>query len=193
MSDTRTSAPADTQAVAAAKPPVGVGASPLVAQLLALALVGLGVVGVQDLLARTGAISQGPWVDSTLQSLDGLTSGSPWVLVGGIVAMVLGLLLLPIVFRRRPRKTLELRAETGVRLRTQDLPRLVRSSLESVDGVTDVQVSATRRTVKVTAATVVRDERRQQVVTDLGEQLAPTLEALEKAPRTRIKLKEASS
>lgn len=189
---TRTTGATDT-AVAAAKPPVGVGASPLVAQLLALALVALGVVGVQDLLARTGALAQEPWLDTALSSVDGVAADSPWVLVGGIVAAVVGLLLLPIPFRRRPRKALELKAATGVRLRTQDLSKLVRGSLETVDGVTDVDVRTSGRTVRVTAATVVSDDRRSGVTRDLRKQLAPTLGALEKAPRPKIKLKEASS
>ncbi|MCP6462521.1 hypothetical protein NL471_27470, partial [Klebsiella pneumoniae] len=78
---------------------------------------------------------------------DGVTSDSPWVLVGGVAAAVVGLLLLPIPFRRRPRKALELRATTGVRLRTQDLSRLVRGSLEAVDGVTDVEVHSSGRSL----------------------------------------------
>lgn len=190
---TPTAATGTDSAVAAAKPPVGVGASPLVAQLLAVGLVALGVVGVQDLLARTGVLAQEPWLDTALGAVDGVTSDSPWVLVGGVAAAVVGLLLLPVPFRRRPRKALELRATTGVRLRTQDLSRLVRGSLEAVDGVTDVQVHSSGRSLKVTAATVVSDERRAQVARELREQLEPTLEALQKAPRPRIKVKEASS
>lgn len=188
-----TAATGTDSAVAAAKPPVGVGASPLVAQLLAVGLVALGVVGVQDLLARTGVLAQEPWLDTALGAVDGVTSDSPWVLVGGVAAALVGLLLLPVPFRRRPRKALELRATTGVRLRTQDLSRLVRGSLEAVDGVTDVQVHSSGRSLKVTAATVVSDERRAQVARELREQLEPTLEALQKAPRPRIKVKEASS
>lgn len=188
-----TAATGTDSAVAAAKPPVGVGASPLVAQLLAVGLVALGVVGVQDLLARTGVLAQEPWLDTALGAVDGVTSDSPWVLVGGVAAAVVGLVLLPVPFRRRPRKALELRATTGVRLRTQDLSRLVRGSLEAVDGVTDVEVHSSGRSLKVTAATVVSDERRAQVARELREQLEPTLEALQKAPRPRIKVKEASS
>lgn len=188
-----TAATGTDSAVAAAKPPVGVGASPLVAQLLAVGLVALGVVGVQDLLARTGVLAGEPWLDTALGAVDGVTSDSPWVLVGGVAAAVVGLLLLPVPFRRRPRKALELRATTGVRLRTQDLSRLVRGSLEAVDGVTDVEVHSSGRSLKVTAATVVSDERRAQVARELREQLEPTLEALQKAPRPRIKVKEASS
>ncbi|GAB3996528.1 DUF6286 domain-containing protein [Nocardioides marmoraquaticus] len=190
---TQASSGRDEAAVAAAKPPVGVGASPLVAQLLALALVALGVVGVQDLLARTGVLAQDPWLDTVVTSVDGVASDSPWVLVGGIVAVAVGLLLLPVAFRRRPRKAVELKATTGVRLRTQDLSKLVRGSLEAVDGVTDVEVRSSGRTLKVTAATVVSDERRSSVSRELRKQLAPTLHALETAPKPKIKVKEATS
>ncbi|WP_051706148.1 DUF6286 domain-containing protein [Nocardioides aequoreus] len=180
-------------AVAPAKPPVGVGATPLVAQLLALGLVALGVVGVQDLLARTGLIAQAPWTDTAVSQVDGLASDSVWVLVGGIVAALLGLVVLATALRRRPRKTLELDAQTGVRLRTRDLPRLLQGTVETVDGVTDVDVRASRRSVRVVATTVVRDERRREVATELEERIAPTLRAPHRAPRPRIKLKEGAS
>lgn len=180
-------------AVAPAKPPVGVGATPLVAQLLALGLVALGVVGVQDLLARTGLIAQAPWSDTAVSQVDGLASDSVWVLVGGIVAALLGLVVLVVALRRRPRKTLELDAQTGVRLRTRDLPRLLQGTVETVDGVTDVDVRASRRSVRVVATTVVRDERRREVATELEERIAPTLRAPHRAPRPRIKLKEGAS
>lgn len=182
-----------TRTVAAAKPPVGVGATPLVAQLLALGLVALGVVGVQDLLARTGLLGQAPWLDRGVEQVEGVPADSPWVLVGGIVAVVLGVLLLSLVLRRRPRTTIELRASTGVRLRTPDLPRLVRDPVEAVDGVIDVDVRATRRTLRVDVATAVPAGERDRLQREVQEQLRHTLDALEDAPRTKIRLKEASS
>ena len=188
---TATAGPAaGTTAVAGARPPVGTGASPLVAQLLALALVALGVVGVQDLLARTDVLSQAAWIQTAIDAVDGLAHDTVWVLVGGIAAAVVGLLLLAVGLRRRPRKTLELDAATGVRLRTRDLATLLEDSLETVDGITGVDVKASRRSVGVRASTLVADDRRDEVLRDLEARLAETLGALEHAPRHRIKLKE---
>ena len=80
QSESETRPPAD-DALRAAKPPVGVGASPLVAQLIAIALVALGAVGVQALLSQTGAIGQAPWTTTALEAVDGTGSDSPVVLV----------------------------------------------------------------------------------------------------------------
>lgn len=178
---------------APAKPPVGTGATPLVGQLIALALIGLGVVGVQDLLARTGAVAQQPWIDTALSAVEGLPSDNPWVLVGGVVAALLGLFLVLMALRRRPRKTLELKATTGVRLRRRDLRTLVKEALSDVDGVTDVDVVASRRRLRVSASTMVRDDRRGDVEADLRQRLEPMLGAFRSAPRPSIKLKESAS
>jgi hypothetical protein len=195
MTSTDTAAPADAgqAALSPAKAPLGAGATPLVAQLTALGLVALGVVGLQDLLARTDLIAQQPWLDSAVTALDATPSDSVWVLVGGVAAVLLGLALLLTALRRRPRRSLELRARTGVRLRTRDLATLVRHRLETVDGVTDVDVRARRRRLRVVATGVVRDERRGGVVAELERRLEPTLQALEHPPRSRVKLKEGAS
>lgn len=183
----------DPAAMGAAKAPLGTGATPLVAQLVALGLVALGVVGLQDVLARTDLVTQQPWLDTTVAALDGTRSGSAWVLVGGLVAVLLGLVLLATALRRRPRRSLELRAATGVRLRTSGLAKLVRHRLASVDGVTEVDVRARRRRLRVVATGVVRDQRRDAVVAELERRLEPTLHALENPPRIRVKLQGGAS
>ncbi|SDS50325.1 hypothetical protein SAMN04488570_2023 [Nocardioides scoriae] len=176
-------------AMQAAKPPVGVGASPLVAQLVALALIALGVVGIQALLSTTGAIAQAPWITSALDAVDGTASDAPVVLVVAVVAIVLGLLVLPIAFKRRPRKSLELAAHTGVRLRTRDLARIASTAVEGADGVTDVKVTATRRKLRVVATSVAAKDRNGAVVDDIGRRLAPTLEALESRPKLAVSVR----
>lgn len=181
--------PVADDALRAAKPPVGVGASPLVAQLIAIGLVALGAVGVQALLSSTGAITQGPWTTAAVDAVDGLASDSPVVLVVAVVAVVLGLLVLPIAFKRRPRKALELDAATGVRLRTHDLTRLARAAVEGADGVTDVRVTSTRRRLRVVATSVAAKDRNGAITSDIEHRLQPTLSAFERAPRLAVSVR----
>lgn len=178
----------DPPATPAAKPPVGSGSAPLVAQLVALGLVVLGALAVQDAVARWGLVSQDPALDAATGAADGLAADSPAVLVFGIASAVLGLLLLGVALRRS-RRTLEMRATTGVRVRTRDLPRLLRARLEIVDGVTGLDVRARRRRVRVVAATVVRSQRRDEVAATLRGHATEALAGLERPPRVRVRVK----
>ncbi|RYI99195.1 MAG: hypothetical protein EON52_26450, partial [Actinomycetales bacterium] len=143
----------------AGKAPVGTGASPLVAQLFALALIALAAVAVQHLLVLTGTASGTSWLASTVESADGIAGDSPVVLIVGIVAAVLGILLLPIALKPRPRKGIALATTTGAHLRRQDLRRIVESAVEGTDAVTDVDVTVTRRRIRVTATSVATKDR----------------------------------
>ncbi|GAA1923740.1 DUF6286 domain-containing protein [Nocardioides hwasunensis] len=176
-------------ALRAAKPPVGTGASPLFAQLIALAFIGLGVVGVQALLVSWGVVTGPAWISSTVEAGDGIAGDSVLVLLTGIVAVVLGLLLLPVVFRRRPRKGLALSAQTGVHLRPRDLAEVLESRLEGTDTLTDVRVKATRRRVRITADSVASKGQNSQVQDDIEARVGPALDALERKPRLAVAIR----
>jgi hypothetical protein len=177
--------PDPKDAMAAARPPVGTGSSPLVAQLIALALIGLGILGIQEALVRTSAITSSSWTSAVVDAVDGLTTAT-WVLIVGAVLAVLGLLLLPIVFKRRPRKTVSLSASTGVYLRTRDLGRIAEGAIAGIDTVTDVSVKASRKKVRVTATTVAGTDRNADIADDVRARLAPCLGALEHPPRIKV-------
>lgn len=166
----------------AGKAPVGTGASPLVAQLFALALIALAAVAVQHLLVQTGTASGTSWLASTVESTDGIAGDSPIVLVVGIVAVVLGLLLLPIALKPRPRKGIPLATTTGAHLRRRDLRRIVESAVEGTDAVTDVDVTVTRRRIRVTATSVATKDRDPETKAAIEERLTSVSDALERRP-----------
>ncbi|RYB94564.1 hypothetical protein EUA93_09550 [Nocardioides oleivorans] len=177
---------APEDALQAAKAPVGTGASPLFAQLVALGLVCLGVVGVQALLVTLDLATGPSWIDAVVDAADGVAGRSVPVLVGGVVAVVLGVLLLPVVVRRRPRKGLALRASTGVHLRRRDLARVITSSLEGTTSVTDCSVKAKRRTVRVVATSVANPDQNAVIESEIGTRADAVLSSLERAPRLRV-------
>ncbi len=176
------------EAMSAAKEPVGTGSAPLFAQLIGLALIGLGVVAVQHLLAARGAISGSSWLSATVDAVDGVQGSSPAVLTLGIVAVVLGVLLLPVVFKPRPRTSLTLAASTGVHLTPKDTARIVSSSLDDVDSITAVKVVATRRKVRVKATTVAPKDRATEVSSDLRQAAERVLAPFAKPPKLVISL-----
>jgi len=104
-------------------------------------------------------------------------------------ALWVGLLLLLVVLKPRPRKALSVSAETGVFLRTKDLGRLAESALDGVDGVTDIGTDATRRRLKVTARTVSTEDGDAALEATLKERLAPVLSALDNPPRVVVSIR----
>jgi len=178
-----------TTVMRAARPPVGTGRSPWVAQLAALAMILLGAVGIQEALSRTGIISRPSWIDESLTAVDGVRSDAPWIVAVAVLVALAGLLLLPMALTRRPRKALTLRAGTGVYLRTGDLARIAESVLQGAEAVTATSVRAKRRRLVVTASTVAARDRNSAIVRDVRSRLGPTLDALEKAPRVKVTVK----
>lgn len=185
-------APDEAAALSPAKPAVGNGSVPFVAQLLALLLVVLGVVVGQHALVRWGWVSGGSWTDSVVSYLDGVQHGSVWVLVIGVVAIVLGVVLLLTALRRRPRRGLQVAARTGVDLRAHDLSRMAEALLGGAGAVTDARVRATRRKVRVRATSGATDDLRAEVADDVRERLEPLLGGLARRPRLKVTVTDRS-
>lgn len=176
------------EAMPPAKAPVGTGSAPLIAQLIGLALIGVGVVAVQNVLAVQGAVSGSPWLSAVADAADGLEGRSAAVLTVGVVAVVLGVLLLPVVFRPRPRTGLALTSATGVHVGPKDVSRVVKSAVVDVDSLSAVSVTSTRRRVRVRATTVATKDRATEVRDAVRTVVEPALAALEKPPRLSISL-----
>lgn len=180
--------PVKNDAMDAAKPPVGTGPAPLVAQLIALALIALGVLGIQEALVRSGLVASKSWTSAGLDAVDG-TRAATWVVVVGALLILAGVLLLPIVIMRRPRKTVSLTANTGVYIHTRDLGRICGHAVEGADAVTSVHVRTAARKVHVTATTVAPKDRNAEITADVRSRLTTTLDALERTPRVKVSIK----
>lgn len=178
------------EAMSAARPRVGTGTAPLFGLLLALLLAALGVVGIQEALVRSGAVGAGSWTSAALDAVDGVEAAGWMVPVFGVL-VILGLLILPVVVMRRPRKTVTLAARTGVYLRTGDLGRIADSLVDGTDGVLDVHSSATRRRIRIRATTTTSAGGGTSPVAprDIEARLAPCLSALEHPPRVKVDLR----
>lgn len=180
--------PAPESAMRAARPPVGTGSAPLVGLLIALALVALGVLGVQEALVRSGAIDAASWTSGMVSGLDGITAAD-WMLAAFVAAILLGLVLLGVVFRPRPRKALALRANTGVYLRTSHLAQVAEHLVEGADGVTEVSARSTRRKLLLNVTTVEPEEHNDALQQILRDRLAPSLDDLAHPPKVSINVR----
>ena len=169
--------------LAAAKAPVGPGLITAVGVLLALALVGLGVVAIHDALITSGFVAGSGWIDSGLNTLDRVEP-APWMVPAGLVMVLAGIGALLIAVRPRPSTGIALTARTGVYLRPQGVARIARAASENVDAVTSATASATRRAVTVS----VRATATGQVATDVQIAVAAALDALATAPKIRVRV-----
>lgn len=179
------STPDPGSAMTAARAPVGVGATPLVATAMALLLIAVGVVGVQEALVRSGATTTSSWTSQTLSFLDGLEA-QLWMLPLFVLLALAGVLLLLLVFRRRPRKTLALKARTGVYLRTKDLGRILEEQLEGTQGVTDVDATASGSRLRIVVNTLEPKSTSKTVAERVRMRIAPTIDTLSKTPKVKI-------
>ncbi len=131
-----------------ARVPTGPAAAAVVGVVLALALIGAGVVAIRDALMKAGAVSGSPLLPRAARWLAGL---APTGLVLGlsIASLVLGLVLLVLALRRRSRPDLALDAATPIHVRAGDIARVAAAAADEVDGVQSATATATRSRVRV--------------------------------------------
>jgi len=169
----------------AAKDPRGFARVAVVGVVCSVGLLALAVVAGHDALASAGALSDPPWVEEALTSIDGTTPEYWWVPVAALVA-VIGLLLVFIAVQPRPHLGLPVRAGTGVFLLDRGLGRLAAAAAQDVEGVDSSHASGSRRAVRVDVRGLTPDRDRElerRVTAVLGERLQP----LESTPRIRVR------
>lgn len=124
----------------------------LFAALIAIALVALGVVAVRDLAVAQGWTTGSPWATPVVESLDGLTAGTP-VVVAGVVAGVLALVLLYVALkpaRRTHAKGAD--SATDLWVTPAAVAALAREAADRTSGVQAAEARATRRKVSVSVS-----------------------------------------
>ncbi len=166
-----------------AKTPIGAGRITLLGIVMALLTGALGVIGIHDGLASGEVIDGRSWIESTINAFDGLKP-QWWAVPAGVVAVLVGLWMLIVAVRRRPRTAVALRSQTGVYLRPADVRKLAARAANDVDGVTAARVSTSRRAARITVVVTGDDGRIGQ---DVQDAVTERLSALESAPRLRIK------
>ena len=172
---------------ATAKPPVGIPLATRIAVVLALLVIGIGVVAARDVLIWTGAIAGSPWIIAAVSLLNGLTAHG-WMLPAGVVLALLGLLLVmaAITPRRRTHQPLQT-ADTWITPR--DVSRLARSAAEAVTGIAAATASGSVRTLTITVTPLAGYDSsvlKEAVHTVATEAVA----ALARPPRIRVRFKK---
>lgn len=173
---------ADALVMPAAKTPVSSGAIATLGFVLAVLLTAAGVAAVRDALVYAGVLDGTPLLSLAARATNGVTP-AVWMVPVGVVLAVLGLWLLLMALRPRPRKAVTLTAQTGVFLRPKDVSRLAETAAERIGGVLDVRVSAKPKTAKVTVRSTGDQATSDRVRDAVTARLAP----LESPPTLKIR------
>lgn len=175
----------DAPVMKKARTPVSAGRITLLGIVLAVATAALGLVGVHDALISADVASGTSWIEWAVDALDGLQP-QWWAVPAGVVLALLGLWMLSVALRPRPRTAVALQSQTGVYMRVRDVSRLAARAADDVDGVVATHVSTTRRAASMTV-TVTGDDGR--IGQDVNDAVAERLAALDPPPRLKIKTK----
>jgi hypothetical protein len=134
------------------KPPVAAPAAGYVGTLIAVLLLGLGVVALRDSAVSAGWLDGREWTKNAIGWLDGLTFAW-WMIPAGVLAVVVGLWWVYAALRPRRRTAVAIDAHSSIWIAPADLARLASHAAESVPGVLDARSSATLNRITVTAHT----------------------------------------
>ena len=148
-------APANTAKPAvptAGRAPVATPAAGYVGTLIAVLILGLGVIALRDSAVSAGWLDGRPWITTVINWMDGLTFAW-WMIPAGIAAILVGAWWVYAALRPRRRTALAVNAASSVWIAPADLARLASRAAETVPGVLDARSSATLRKITVTAHT----------------------------------------
>ncbi len=159
----------DMAVMKSARPQTSAGRIGLVGPLMAIILIGIGVVLLHDTIARTDSRPGRTWTAALADGLDRVTA-EWWMIPAGVGIALLGVWLIITALRPRSRKTLPVTSQTGVFLHTRDIARLASAAADDVDGVLSTSTVASRRKIVITVesdrdgvADVVRDTVTQRL------------------------------
>ncbi|MGC4942288.1 DUF6286 domain-containing protein [Kribbella sp. DT2] len=165
-----------------AKRPVAAPAAATAGILLALALIALGVAGVQHASASAGWINESSWLDWIATKAEVLRPAD-WMTYAGIAAALIGIWLIATALT--PRRPTHLAVgDEDIWIRPGDLARLAADTARTTSEVSSASAKSTRRAVKLTATAVTPDT--VQLVQSLNTAIATRLQSVQPPPRIRV-------
>lgn len=185
------------QAVPVAGPPLGTPSVVPVAVLLCLALVGLGVVALREVLvgrqvAGTTLVPGDAWLGPLLRSATSLVQGGSAVLAG-VGGLLLGVLLVMLAVAARPRPSARLAARHPMDVPVDVDLRGV-AALAADAALVDAEVGTSRATARprrvvVDVSVDPRDSHDEaRLAAGVTERVAERLRDLDPSPKVRVRV-----
>ena len=130
--------------------PVAAPAAGYVGALIALVVLGAGVVAVRDAAVFAGWLDGQPFTTTAIDGIDGLTV-QWWTSPVGIIAIGVGLWWTYAALRPRRPTAVAVAADTSVWIAPADLARIATATANTVPGVLSARSKAGLRKITVTA------------------------------------------
>lgn len=166
--------------------PVAGPAAAVVGMLLALVLIGAGVVGIREALLGAGAISGPHWAANAAAAIDGLAPET-WMVPAGVGAMFVGIWWVLAALMPRRHTELALQSADGVWMRPAGLARMARATADCIAGTTTARAKTRRRRVVVTITAT--DKEAQELRVQVAEAVAARLASVTRRYSVTVKVK----
>jgi hypothetical protein len=176
----------------AGRAPVAAPAAGYVGTLIAVLMLGLGVIALRDSAVSAGWLDGRPWITTVINWIDGLTFAW-WMIPAGIAAILIGAWWVYAALRPRRRTALAVTAASSVWIGPADLARLVSRAAEKVPEVLEARSSATLRKLTVTAHSTVEGGA-TQMKSAVADAVRDSVAAIVKPPpKIRVRTRTGST
>jgi hypothetical protein len=173
---------------AAGRPPTAAPAAAPAGALLALALLGVGVIALRDTAVALQWLRGTPWIDTLLLRIDGMQFAS-WMIPAGIAAVAVGITLMVSALRPRRRTALAVSARSSVWISPWELAGITTHAANSVSGVFDARSAATLRALTVSAR--VADAKTAETKTrEIDAAVRAATQILRKPPKVIVRTRK---
>lgn len=172
--------PADAPLPRAPAPAAYLGAA------LSLSVAALGVIGIRDGIVAAGWVGGSMWTANAVNWIDGL-SFAPWMIPAGVIALLLGVVLVIMALAPRRTTAVPVAGQTSVVISHRDIARIAQSAARTVPGVIDANADSTRRTVTVRARTLGQGD--STITSVVSQAVSASLAALATQPKIVVRIR----
>jgi hypothetical protein len=178
-----TPASAEASMPPAAPAPVAAPVAGYAGTVIALLMLGVGVIALRDSAVSAGWLDGRPFTTTFVGWLDGLLF-TWWMIPVGVLAVLAGAWCVYAAVRPRRRTAVAVTARSSIWMAPADLARVASHAAETVPGVLDARSSATLRTITVTAHTTAGGG---QIKTAVAEAVRDAATIVRTPPKIRVR------
>jgi len=169
--------------------PVAAAVASRISVVLALLVIGAGVVGVRDALVGAGWLGGAQWLPVAVSAVGGLAPGA-WTLPAGVVVMLIGALLILGACLPRRRTAVELAADSAAYITGDGIAAAASAVARDVPGVLAARSTVSTRRIVVTCRTT---GDTPDLAAAVSAAVRTELDALRHAPRVVVRIRTESS
>lgn len=163
--------------------PRAIAASQILSIALSLGAFALAIAAARELWTKRTGTELKSWLHPVFELIS-RAHYEPWMLPGGVVAALVGLIFIIVAVKPRPRTHVPLAAAPNFWIRNVNIARLCTATAERVPGVSKASTYASPRTVIVT---VTGSDHHGDLAARVSDSIEPIVGLLESPRRVNVK------